>query len=209
MGREPDVAQPVVCRLTLCYNSPAPQPQNMAATPTTAPAAAKAAPKPAAKALEPSGNIYTAIMAASLSFPAMTKDGVNTYLNSKYLTLGNLLNMIREPLAEQGVIITSSFVPGNGVWMICTRLVLVSTGEFIESNFPAPDLATQKMGGAATYGMRYNLMHLLGRAAEDDDDGVALAAPAPQGYAGPLPQGQQRNEPAQTPQHSQIGPQWL
>ncbi len=179
-------------------------------TPAAAPAAApKATPvaKPAAN-----DDIYTALTAASALFPAITKDGVNTYLKTSYLTLGNLLKLIREPLADCGCIITSAFEPLEGVpgmWVVKTTIYHMPSRTCLSSTFPVPDLTTQKAGAAGTYGMRYNLMHILGRAADDDDDGASLANPVSQGYEGQLPQGQQRSAPAQMPQNNQIGQSWL
>lgn len=185
-------------------------PETPAATPAAAPTA-----KPAAKAVVPApanDDIYTALTAASALFPAITKDGVNTYLKTSYLTLGNLLKLIREPLADCGCIITSAFealpnVPG--MFVVKTTIRHMPSGTELSSTFPVPDLATQKAGAAGTYGMRYNLMHILGRAADDDDDGQALSAPVPQGYEGQVPQGQQRSAPAQMPQQNSVGQAWL
>lgn len=185
-------------------------PEIPAATPTAAPKAT-----PAAKLVVPApanDDIYTALTAASALFPAITKDGVNTYLKTSYLTLGNLLKLIREPLADCGCIITSAFEPLDGVpgmWVVKTTIRHMPSGTELSSTFPVPDLATQKAGAAGTYGMRYNLMHILGRAADDDDDGASLANPVPQGYEGQLPQGRQRSAPAQMPQNPQVGAAWL
>jgi hypothetical protein len=181
----------------------------MTTTPAAAPAAApKAAAKPAATAKD---DVYSALAAVSASIPVLTKDGLNTYLKSRYLTLGNLLSLIRDPLLECGCIITSALEPlvGGGVWTVKTSIRHVVSGTEVSSSFPIPDLTTQKAGAAATYGMRYNLMHLLARAADDDDDGASLQNPVPQGFEGQSPQGQQRSAPAQMPQNNQIGGAWL
>lgn len=181
----------------------------MTATPAATPAAPKATPKPAVTAKE---DVYSALAAVSAVIPALTKDGVNTYLKSKYLTLGNLLSLVRDPLLDCGCVITSALEPlinVPGMWTVKTTIRHIGSGTEISSSFPIPDLSTQKAGAAATYGMRYNLMHLLARAADDDDDGQALANPVPQGYEGQLPQGQQRSAPAQMPQNNQIGQSWL
>lgn len=185
----------------------------MTATPAATPAAPKATPKPAVTAKE---DVYSALAAVSALIPALTKDGVNTYLKSKYLTLGNLLGLIRDPLLDCGCIITSALEPlvdtdekFCGMWVVRTSIRHISSGTHIDSSFPIPDFNTQKAGAAATYGMRYNLMHLLARAADDDDDGQVLANGVPQGYEGQLPQGQQRSAPAQMPQNNQVGASWL
>ena len=181
----------------------------MTATPAATPAAPKATPKPAVTAKE---DVYSALAAVSAVIPALTKDGVNTYLKSRYLTLGNLLGLIRDPLLDCGCIIVSGYEPligAPGLWVVKTTIRHLASGTEVSSSFPVSDLATQKAGAAGTFGMRYNLMHLLARAADDDDDGQALAAPVPQGYEGQVPQGQQRSAPAQMPQNNSIGQSWL
>lgn len=201
----------IAIRDPLCYSSERSPEPHMPTAPTAAETTAAPTPKTAAKPAVKE-DIYTALAAASATFPALTKDGINTYLKTKYLTLSNLLSMIRDPLLDVGCIITSAFEPLDGVpgmFVVKTTIRHMPSGTELSSSFPIADLSTQKAGAAATYGMRYNLMHILGRAADDDDDGAALANPVPQGYEGQLPQGQQRNAPAQMPQNNQVGAAWL
>ena len=71
---------------------------------TQAPALPKAPSKPEAVNLD----IYQAILAASAEFGPLTKDAANSYLKSSYLSLPALLKAVREPLSDQGVVITAA-----------------------------------------------------------------------------------------------------
>ena len=53
-------------------------------------------------------------------FGPLTKDASNTYLKCNYLSLPALLKAVREPLSDQGVVITSSFVQVGAQFVIRT-----------------------------------------------------------------------------------------
>lgn len=179
----------------------------MTATPAPAPQAPP--PKPAkVQATAPAApvDIYQAILAASGSFGSLARESANTYLKSQYLSLPALLKAVREPLSDQGVIITSAFVQSGQQFVIETTLRHIGSGTEISSCFPVLDMTNpQKVGACATYGFRYSLMHLLGIAPEDDD-GASIANP--QQYAGPIPAGIERTAPVNTPQPTQPA-NWL
>lgn len=183
----------------------------MAATPTAAPKAApKAAPAPAPQAPPPTAtSIYQALLAASANFGSLAKQAENPYYKSKYLALPDLLAAVRAPLADSGIVITSGFKLVTGGFVVETKLHHIPTGEQISSQFPVVDCSPQKAGAAGTFGMRYNLLQLLGIAPEDDDGNSAAGLTDPLGFAGPAPSGQQRSMPAQMPSNLQPGPGWL
>ena len=178
----------------------------MTATPAPAPQAPP--PKPAKVQVTKAApmDIYQAILAASSSFGSLAKEANNTYLKSLYLSLPALLKAVREPLSDQGVIITSAFVQSGQQFVIETTLRHIGSGTEISSCFPVLDMSNpQKVGACATYGFRYSLMHLLGIAPEDDD-GASIANP--QQYAGPIPAGIERTAPANLPTPTQPN-NWL
>ena len=135
-----------------------------------APAAAVAAPEPV------NLDVYQAILAASSEFGSLTKDAANTYLRSNYLSLPALLKAVREPLSDQGVVITSSFVQVGSQFVIRTVLHHCGSGTEISSDFPVLDMSSpQKVGACSTYALRYSLLHLLGIAAADDRRAIPSA----------------------------------
>ena len=166
------------------------------------------APKPPSmQPPAPAMDVFAAIMAASASFGSLSRDSANPYFKSKYLSLPALLTAVREPLSDQGVIITSGFVQVGSQFVIRTALRHIPTGSEISSSFPVIDLTNpQKIGSCATYAMRYSLLHLLGIAPEDDDGATVVANPNQ--FMGPDPRGIERTGPQQVPYPSQPD-NWL
>jgi hypothetical protein len=162
-------------------------------------------------AQEPVNNIYSAILAASVNFGSLEKDADNPYFKSKYLSLGALLNAIRPALSDQGIIITSGYTLLPQGWVVTTELLHIPTDTSVQSMFPVTDTSgSQKIGAAGTFGMRYNLLQLLGIAASDDDGNSASGLTPPDDFLGPSPSGQQRMEPRRLPDPNvQPGPDWL
>jgi hypothetical protein len=156
-------------------------------------------------------NIHQALLAASVNFGSLEKDADNPYFKSKYLSLGALLNAVRPALTDQGVIITSRYELIPQGWVVVTTLLHVLTGGTLESRFPVTDCSgSQKIGAAGTFGMRYNLLQLLGIAAADDDGNSTSNLADPNDFLGPPPSGQQRMEPRRLPDpNTQPGPDWM
>lgn len=156
-------------------------------------------------------NIYQALLAASVNFGSLEKDADNPYFKSKYLSLGALLAAVRPALTDEGIIISSRYELIPQGWVITTRLLHVLTDTSLESKFPVVDCSgSQKIGAAGTFGMRYNLLQLLGIAAADDDGNSTAGLAAPDDFLGPPPSGQQRTEPRRLPDpNAQPAADWL
>lgn len=180
----------------------------MTDTPPKAPQLQPLVPPKADKPVADAGNVYAAILAASANFGALERDSANPYFKSKYLSLPALLKAVREPLSEQGCVITSAFeMTAQGQFVVRTEVVHIASGTSVSSLFPIADPTNpQKVGSAGTYGMRYSLLHLLGIAPEDDDGN---SIPNPQQWVGPDPAGQQRQQPMAVPQYADAPPNWL
>jgi hypothetical protein len=145
-------------------------------------------------------NLTTALLAASVNFGSLEKDADNPYFKSKYLSLGALLNAVRPALSDQGVLIVSRYLLVPQGWVVDTTLYHSPSNTFVVSQFPVADVnSPQKVGAAGTFGMRYNLLQLLGVAASDDDGNSAAGMAAPDDFLGPPPSGQQRAEPRRLP----------
>lgn len=125
---------------------------------------------------------------------AMKAGGTYTF---DFADLARVRATIRPHLKAHGLSYSSGSSPGGegGSLAVTTRVVHAS-GEWVEQTINTyPDNGTpQAIGSAQTYGVRYNVMALLGLAADgEDDDGNAGSG----NRANIQPKGQQ---PAQAPQ---------
>lgn len=124
-------------------------------------------------------SLLEAIAAASAGFGDLVKDTDNSYLKSKYLKLPGLLKAIKPALLEQGIVIYTQCLLSESYWIVRTTLSFVDGSEEISCDFPVPDpTSLHKIGGAFTYGTRYNLFALLAVSPDEDDDGNYGATPA-------------------------------
>lgn len=121
-------------------------------------------------------SLHDAIVQAKATMPTLAKDGTNTYLNSKYLTLNGLLSVIEPALQAVGIRITNRTEFADGGWSLVTQLV--GHGQIESTRFPIIDLNPQKLTATCTYARRVNLMNLLSLVAEDDDGQAAAQAAA-------------------------------
>lgn len=101
------------------------------------------------------------------------KEAKNPFFNSKYATLANILDVIRQPLANNGL----SFVqmPQNENTLV--TIIMHISGEWISGSYSMrPEKNTpQGMGSCITYQRRYALASVLGLNIDDDDDGNAAS----------------------------------
>lgn len=107
----------------------------------------------------------------------LKKDGTNPHFKSSYVTLNEVLDKVKKPLNDLGiVIIQGGEVVGESVHGLKTTLYDTEDGTEVSCYMPyigATD--SQKLGGANTYLRRYSLITLLGLEDEDDDGTVASA----------------------------------
>lgn len=99
----------------------------------------------------------------------------------KYADLASILELIREPMSNNGLAVTQYGTVIGGESYLMTRLVHTS-GQWLGGVYPLEKAGmrnvndAQQMGAAMTYARRYNLAAILGVAQEDDD-----AASVPKG----------------------------
>lgn len=133
--------------------------------------------------MENTDKIYAAIARAQAVGLTAMKDGENPFYRSKYATLGQILEAIRQPLADQGLAIfqdASSDIDRLTV-SVTTRIVHES-GQVIVSQPLSCELrpeyakdgkelkpSAQQVGSHVTYLRRYSLCAALSIAIEDDD----------------------------------------
>lgn len=121
-----------------------------------------------------------------------SKDGKNPHFGSTYVTLNEVLNKLKAPLNEMGVVIIQkpSTVDGAyGEQIAGLKTVLYDTEDdtFVESFIPyVGTIDAQKLGGCITYFRRYSLMALCGLEDEDDDGNAASSGAKPRAKRAPV-----------------------
>lgn len=103
------------------------------------------------------------------------KSSDNPFYKSKYADLAECLNVVREPLAKNGL---SVFQANEGIIdgkLTVTTLLMHSSGQYIRvaSSYPIQKNDAQGFGSTLTYARRYGLAAALGLAQEDDDGNAA------------------------------------
>jgi hypothetical protein len=120
-----------------------------------------------------------ALHKAQKNIKGAPKDATNPHFRSKYADLSSIIEAVKQPLLDQGIVFLQG-VSGveNGV-AVETMLLHIS-GEWMSSTLeiPASKHDAQGYGSAITYGRRYGLQSLCG-VPSDDDDGNAATASAP------------------------------
>lgn len=100
----------------------------------------------------------------------LTKDGKNPHFKSSYATLNEVLEKVKKPLNELGVLIIQR-PQENG---LITELIDTEDDTKIDCFMPYVEVTNaQKLGSSNTYNRRYSLVTLLGLEDEDDDGNVA------------------------------------
>lgn len=137
-------------------------------------------------------NLAGALLRAQGAMGKLITDSSNPgFGGSKYASLAAVLDTVRGPLTEAGIILYQSASAADGMIMVRSMLVHAESGESIEEMLPLPvaQKTPQAYGSAITYGRRYLAMAMCGLA-PDDDDGEASSNPTAQ-------KAQPRTQPAQ------------
>lgn len=105
----------------------------------------------------------------------------------KYAPLDSVLEAVRKPLADQGLVVVQILDDGDLVTSLVHESGAIMSGRV---SLP-PTTDVQAYGSAITYLRRYAIQALLGIAAEDDDDGNRAAGndhtfAAPKAKAAPV-----------------------
>lgn len=102
----------------------------------------------------------------------LPKDGENPHFKRKYPTLAGLMETIKEPLIECGLLVRNRIEAGK----VITDIVHTESGECISSEMEIQTGGTpQQVGSCITYFRRYALVAMLNLTTEDDDDGNAAS----------------------------------
>lgn len=119
-------------------------------------------------------NLAAALVKFQGEVETVRKTANNPFFRSKYATLAQILDVVRQPLADNGLAV-SQFPTGEDA---ITTILLHKSGEYImETSQMSPEKRTpQALGSAITYARRYALSAVLGLNIDDDDDGNAASA---------------------------------
>jgi hypothetical protein len=118
-----------------------------------------------------------ALHKAHTKIKAAIKDSANPFFKSKYADLSSVIEAVKQPLSDSGIVYVQGVEGVEGGVAVETMLLHIS-GEWISSKLeiPASKHDAQGYGSAITYGRRYGLQSMCGVPAEDDDGNAATAS---------------------------------
>jgi len=122
-------------------------------------------------------NIATALCAFQGEVEKIKKTATNPFFKSKYATLADILDIIRDPLVKNGL----SFVQFPKGEHGLETLLMHTSGEWLMESYtmrPTKD-DPQGAGSVITYQRRYALGAILGLNIDVDDDGNAASTDEP------------------------------
>jgi hypothetical protein len=118
-----------------------------------------------------------ALHKAHTKIKAAVKDSANPFFKSKYADLSSVIEAVKQPLSDNGIVYLQG-VEGVEGGVAVETMLLHTSGEWISSKLeiPASKNDAQGYGSAITYGRRYGLQAMCGVPAEDDDGNAATAS---------------------------------
>lgn len=153
------------------------------------------------KTSQKNDEVYKALFELSKFVTNIGRSEENPFLRSKYVPLDRILEVIRDPLSANGLMIASSPSFKDGVVTVETRIIHAISSQWVSVSPSAPVVPAiidkkiegvyvtpQGVGAAITYLRRYGLMSLLGLAETDDDGNLASGTPRDErsSWTGPL-----------------------
>ncbi len=152
--------------------------------------------------MEVTTKLYKAVLLAQKAFGAVVKDSTNPMFKSKYASLEAVLDAVRQPLLDAGLLLLQpTFDNGErdekgAPRCACIKTVIIhaESGESMEviTTIPVSKSDAQGYGSALTYARRYALMGILGLAPEDDDGNEAVKTTVKSQRASSTPRTQQQ-----------------
>ena len=131
--------------------------------------------------------LATALLKAQGEMGKLLKDSNNPHFNSTYASLAAVLDTVRGPLTNAGLVLYQSATTDDGSVLVHSALIHAETGEAIEEvlSLPVAQRTPQALGSAITYGRRYLAMAMCGLAPDDDDGEQGSQPSKPQKQAKP------------------------
>ena len=125
------------------------------------------------KTSEQINEISKAMSIAQGQIQPASKDSTNPHFRSKFSSLAAVWDVIREPLANNGLSVWQDITNHEKGISVETKIVHIS-GQWVEFGplvMPVKSHDPQSYGSCSSYGKRYALCAALGVVSSDDDDG--------------------------------------
>lgn len=131
------------------------------------------------KTSESISKIVPALLDAQKAITFSVKNAANPHFRSTYADLGSVIESIKGPLNDAGIVFVQSMSPSDDGMLHLTTRLFHESGEWLEDEAicPIPKADPQGLGSAVTYVRRYSLSAFTGLY-QDDDDGNAASLPA-------------------------------
>jgi len=127
-------------------------------------------------------NLSAALAKAQAKLQNAKNTADNPFYKSKYAPLGEVLDLIRPVLAENGLAVIQYPSSDDGKTISIHTMLVHESGEYIDFDpltLTAEKITPQGAGAAITYGRRYSVSGIFNIASEDDDDGNSLEGSKP------------------------------
>src|SRR5690554_65235 len=122
-------------------------------------------------------NLSAALAKAQAKLQNAKNTADNPFYKSKYAPLGEVLDLVRPVLAENGLAVIQYPSSDDGKTISIHTMLVHESGEYIDFDpltLTAEKITPQGAGAAITYGRRYSVSGIFNIASEDDDDGNSL-----------------------------------
>lgn len=129
-------------------------------------------------------NLTKALLKAQTQMGGAVKGAKNPFFKSNYADLPTVMEVVKGPLNDNGIIVLQPALHKDGKNFISTTLIHAETGESLTSETEvvcAKQNDPQAFGAAQTYARRFGLQSLLFIPAEDDDGNYASGRSNSQG----------------------------
>ena len=121
-------------------------------------------------------NIFEAYAALQAELKPAIKSAENPYYKKKYADLHEINKTVKDPLANNGLIVTQTTQIEGEQIILKTSLIHMATSTEITSYYPVSytTIDPQSIGSGLTYARRYQLACICGVVTEDDDGEGAM-----------------------------------
>ena len=159
-------------------------------------------------------NLAKALLAAQEQIGPVTKDATNPFLKNRYASLAAVLEAVRRPLLDNGILLVQRVVPSEPASVAVEIRLVHASGEFFASTttIPLPEAEPgakvnigQAVGAAISYARRYGLMAMLSMAAVDEDTDNEVRTQPQQYRRFQPPQHTEPSASSQAPASTAIG----
>lgn len=127
-------------------------------------------------------SLYKALLKFQSELKPVTKDSKNPHFRNDYTSLLSVTEHLKEPLSNNGLIITQRVEWTAAGAILETKLIHAETAEFIQDTTPilTNDNKPQSFGSALSYAKRYAKMTITGLTDTLEDDDAEKASGRPQ-----------------------------